>query len=263
MERRGRATHSKRRVSEEAEQQPPALGKAEEKHLATAKGKRTIYLQKLIRDQFMWIVGILVVLVLVGSTIFAVVTQPRSVSLPTTSLLPTPTGTPTPSVVPTAVPPTSTPNLTTATAPTLATNTPRLPTVTLTRTLAPTPSPIPTSTPIPSYVQFPDLVVVRPLDKSKLTLNDPVVLEWKPVEGLRDYDWYFIQVSSKLDWQRPDCEKFTKQTQIVLPGDACPGYWSFNTRYYWYVSVVFAPIVDKRYIRYEGSSKVSEFLWAP
>jgi hypothetical protein len=252
-----------------------ALKKAEAESLDRGKGrlanpastgvKPLLSVANVIQSRLVWVVSIVALLLVAISVVrFDLPLQPLSspsevfvaAMIPTsTKVLPTLTVTPTPSSVPTVAPPTSMPSPTLTATPTIVTNTPRIPTVTR--------SPLPTVRPEPFV--FPDPIVIRPMDKAKFTLNDPIILQWKPVEGLREDDLYLVQVDLDGNYNAKTlvCEKYTKETQVILTGDFCSSRLTFNSRYFWRVTVVWLDANGIRLARGHWPPQTREFAWQP
>jgi hypothetical protein len=105
--------------------------------------------------------------------------SPPTRSTPTATGTPSPTATATPSLTPTAteVPPTET----------------HTPTATSTHTPTATPTATPTFAPTPRWLAAPR--PLSPSDGSEFTgYNAEVILEWSRVPGIRDNEWYVVQI---------------------------------------------------------------------
>lgn len=183
-------------------------------------------------------------------------THSRGVPTSSPSILPTAVSpTLTSSTIPTAAAPTPTPSSTSTATPTIA--------ATALRILTATQLPMPTVR--PEAFVFPDPIVIRPMDKAKFTLNDPIIFQWKPVEGLREDDLYLVQVDLDGNYNAKTlvCEKYTKETQVILSGDFCSGRLIFNSRYFWRVTVVWLDANGIRLARGHWPPQTREFAWQP
>jgi len=101
----------------------------------------------------------------------------------------------------------------------------------ITLTVTPTPLPLfiptetptytPTSTATPTRF-FPEVLVLRPRDKSRFAQNEAIILQWQAADYLRPLDEYYVQVSRNYEIEKElVCIIRTRETQVRLPGAEC------------------------------------------
>jgi hypothetical protein len=218
--------------------------------------------------------GGLIVLLLLGIVVAIVILlQPIAPEMPTAVAVAPIVATPN---APTVLVPSDTPMIApsaTALAPTRVPTAPGAAATTIvpapgniesTRTPTPTPTNTPTRTPTATPTrQFAAPVLLKPQDKGKYSSNDLLVLQWYPLGNLREKDQYYLQVSTRGEFQNDlVCTVYTQNTQVTLSGEVCAGGLQFNARYFWRVGMV-APDANGKPTPISPFSGIWEFGWQP